>query len=1289
MKINKFILLFISMLVAFMFLIPAETQGNNNTKVLVRGTQTVFYFNTSTPVEIPTLYQEKTREMRATWVPTVFNLAGLGTANNQTQFKANFQKLISDVVDKNMNSILFQVRGNNDAWYDSDYAPWSANASGGQGISPGWDVMAWMIEYSHSQGIEFHAWLNPYRVANSSLNKETMLDSLHPTNFARQNPDLVVSGIMSSGLNPYVLNPGEPEVKTYIRNVVLELLEKYNVDGIHFDDYFYPYSGINSDTQTYDLYKKPGQTIADFRRESINDVVRGVKEDVDDVNESFNRDVRFGISPFGIWESGGVNGSNTSPSAMQSNKSQFADSRRWVLEGWVHYINPQIYWNFTHASAPYADLVDWWAKLVRGTGVDLVIGHSTANASGWLQDEISTQILYNSKHPEIKGSVFYSSASINSTNVINTKLNNWTTKTLGVWETSNIEGPRVDISGSFDGVKYSDNVMVTMTSELPIYYRFQNTDWTLYENPIQLTEEGDYVIYVRALSGTEESVTSIYTITIDKINLDLPTIEIIGDKRGDDFVSGALLNITSSSEDIWVAINYGSIGTYVLYTEPIVLEGAGNYLVKAKTINDDNVSSQEVQLAFKVVLPCFEKPTFNITGNLINSIYDEATIQLTSSASGIEYRVNGGTWTTYSNSLVFDQNGSYTFQYRNLDGCKTSTSVNFEVNQSVPEEPTITISGEKVGQFYLEEVEVSFEKALETDKVFYRFHNGTRWSSWLQYTTPIIFGVNGNFTIEYYAENAMLKRSETLSELVRINMPPSENNRFVVRDGVIVNYYQTDIPVELPTTYTEKTSEVRAVWVATVFNIDIALHQNETQYKQEIIRILNTVEANNFNTIFFQVRPMNDAFYKSDYAPFSRYLAGAEGVDPGWDVLEFFIEEAHKRGIELHAWLNPYRVSSGTGTIAEQLSLLHESNFAKQNPSYVLQDNSGRLILNPGQPEVRVYLKNVIDELMTNYNLDGIHFDDYFYSYNGMSNTQDALTFQNYNENNLSLSDWRRDNVNVLVRDIFNLVEAHNQSEDVHVKFGISPFGIWKSGGTDGSNTSTSTLQSYHGQFADTKKWIEEGWIHYVIPQLYWEFSHRLAPYADLVKWWAELTEQHGVDLIIGHGLYRFVDDSWTDANEFTEQIRYMSTFDSVVGSAIFSYRTLNSQQANVVQTMSRLNNYFWTSYTTFPWESDVTRLEAITCEEGYEEIEGTCVRVIVTCEEGYALVDGKCEIITEIPVECGMNEVLVGESCQPKEIENDQAMSQGLMIGLITGASVIVLGGAFITLKKFGFIKK
>ena len=1281
-KIKILSILIIIMMFAIMFK-PTQVEGSTQLEVLVRGTQTVYHYNTSNPVMIPTLYQEKTREMRATWVPTVFNLAGLGSASNEAQFKTNFQKLIADVKDKNMNAILFQVRGHNDAWYDSEFAPWSVNASGAQGVSPGWDVMAWMVDYTHSQGLEFHAWLNPYRVANSSLSKEAMLSTLHSTNFARQNPHLVVAGNLSSDLYPYILNPGEPEVKTYIRNVVVELMELYDVDGIHFDDYFYPYSGISSDTATYDLYKLPGQTIADFRRESINDVVRGVKEDVDAFNLDNDTDIRFGISPFGIWESGGALGSNTSPGALQSNKAQYADSRRWVKEGWLHYINPQVYWNFTHSLAPYADVVDWWAETVRGTGVDLVIGHSTANASGWLSDEISAQIRYNSKHPEIKGSVFYSSSSINSTNVQNVKLNNWTTMPISVWETSDVPSPNVQISGDFDGVKYSDNVNVTMTSDFPIYYRLLDTDWTLYTEPLWFTTEGEHVIYVKAVDGEEESMTSIYTFTIDKINMDRPTITLTGDMRGSDYVQGTVVTITSEGEPIWVAINHGSIGEYQLYEGPIVLESTGNYLIRAKTINSDNVSSQETQVALRIVLPCYTLPVIDIQGSMSNMIYSQATMTLSGASPIIEYRVNGGTWTVYQEPVVFDESGSYQVQYRNQDGCRTVSSTSFEVSQETPNDPTIIITGEKEGNFYIEEVKVEFDVDHEADTVYYRIHNGRTWSNWIAYLNPIMLVSNANYTIEYYAENAGGNRSETLSELIRIDMPPTETNRFVIRNGAPVNYYQTDIPVELPTTYTEKTEEVRAVWVATVAQIDVGLHTSEATYKQELLSILNTVESHNMNTIFFQVRPMNDAFYPSDYAPFSRYLTGTEGVDPGWDVLAFFIEEAHKRGIEVHAWLNPYRVSFANSDKAAYLDSLHDDNFAKQNPSYVMSDNNGALILNPGIPAVREYIYHVVNELMENYDIDGIHFDDYFYSYSGMQNSEDAATYQLYKEADQSLADWRRENVNILVRDIFNQVETYNQTSNAKVKFGISPFGIWQSGGDYGSNTSTSTLQSYHGQYADTKKWVEEGWLHYILPQLYWQFDHALAPYADLVDWWANLTQDSGVDLIIGHGFYRFADNSWTDPNELTEQLRYMSTYDAVIGSAFFSYKTLNSTHPNVVQTIERLNTYYWTTYATFPWASDVEKEEPLVCEDGYELIDDECVLVPITCEPGYENIDGECVLIPVVPPVCGTNEELIDGTCVPIE-SNDEGMSQGLIIGLVVGGSTLALGGGFFLVKKF-----
>jgi len=342
---------------------------------------------------------------------------------------------------------------------------------------------------------------------------------------------------------------------------------------------------------------------------------------------------------------------------------------------------------------------------------------------------------------------------------------------------------------------------------------------------------------------------------------------------------------------------------------------------------------------------------------------------------------------------------------------------------------------------------------------------------------------------------------------------------------------------------------------------------------------------------------MNDAFYDSEYAPWSRYLGGAEGVDPGWDVLEFMITEAHKRGIEFHAWMNPYRVSTGTGDKTIQLSELDDDNFAKIHPEFVLQDNSGKLILNPGEPQVRAYIKNIVNEIMSKYDIDGIHFDDYFYSYNGMSDIQDENTYDRTKEPNETLDDWRRNNVNTLISELSTIINTWNQNQNKNVKFGISPFGIWMSGGEDGSNTSTSTLQSYRDQYADSKKWVEEGWLDYILPQLYWEFDHSLAPFADLVDWWAALCEANNVDLIIGHGFYRYAEttNAWKDVNEITEQLRYISTFDSIIGSAFFSYKTLNKTHTYVVQSLERISENYWTTYPSFPWASEVAKKDPLT----------------------------------------------------------------------------------------------
>ena len=571
----------------------------------------------------------------------------------------------------------------------------------------------------------------------------------------------------------------------------------------------------------------------------------------------------------------------------------------------------------------------------------------------------------------------------------------------------------------------------------------------------------------------------------------------------------------------------------------------------------------------------------------------------------------------------------------------------------------------------------------ESLPVQYRVHNGSSWSSWAVFNEDIELLFSGTYTIEFYSKDEAGNESTYGYERIKLDIPPDENTVYVIRNGEVVTYYDSNTPILLPDSYTEKDAEIRAVWVATVGNIDIKQHINEQDYKNAIITMLTNIEANNFNTIFFQVRPMNDAFYDSDYAPWSRYLTGTEGTDPGWDVLEFIIEEAHKRGIEVHAWMNPYRVSTGTDSKETQLSFLHDDNFAKQNPELVLQDSSGKLILNPGEPRVQAYIKNVIREIMTNYDIDGIHFDDYFYSYNGMDDSQDSASYDKYKESGETLHDWRRRNIDELVEDIYTIVESHNQNNDTHIKWGISPFGIWSSTEDGGSNTSPYTLESYADQYADTKKWVEEGWVHYILPQLYWEFDHSAAPYADLVDWWAQLCEDNDVDLIIGHGFYRYAEESWDDSNELLEQLRYNTKYDSIIGSSFFSYKTLLSSNQNVIEAVERLNENYWTEYATFPWESDVVKEDPITCETGQTLVDGECIDDPITCEVGQVLMDGEC---IDEPVTCTVDQTLIDNECvnnsdlceDNENYVDGECVTESNLIRniIITISSVIVIGG-------------
>ncbi len=385
--------------------------------------------------------------------------------------------------------------------------------------------------------------------------------------------------------------------------------------------------------------------------------------------------------------------------------------------------------------------------------------------------------------------------------------------------------------------------------------------------------------------------------------------------------------------------------------------------------------------------------------------------------------------------------------------------------------------------------------------------------------------------------------------------------------------------IRIPTVYPARKNEFRGIWVATVQQIDFLYHTTADSYRKDYRKILKNLKAAGFTDIFFQVRPMNDAFYPSAISPWSRWMTGTEGKtftdEPAFDPLAFMVAETHRSGLKFHAWLNPYRVANGVkGGKAKYLSGLDPKNFARQRPTLVLEQPAGgntcNLILNPGEPEVMNYLYRVIGEIVQQYDVDGIHMDDYFYPYSDIG-TADADTWKKYG-NGMALADWRRNNVDTMIRNIHNLLKNYNEKHEKNVRFGVSPFGIWANGKPsdealkqskknnkpilyrdEGSMTGGS--QSYFKQYADTRKWVKEGWLDYIAPQLYWGFSHTIAAYAALTDWWVETVKGTDVDLYIGQGIYRQGSTAdWADPDEQVNQLLYNSQYPEIDGSIFFSY---------------------------------------------------------------------------------------------------------------------------------------
>jgi uncharacterized lipoprotein YddW (UPF0748 family) len=320
--------------------------------------------------------------------------------------------------------------------------------------------------------------------------------------------------------------------------------------------------------------------------------------------------------------------------------------------------------------------------------------------------------------------------------------------------------------------------------------------------------------------------------------------------------------------------------------------------------------------------------------------------------------------------------------------------------------------------------------------------------------------------------------------------------------------------------------ELRGVWIASVSNIDFPVRSSDSpaQQRAAFIEILENHRRAGINAVFVQVRPSADAFYANAREPWSEWLAGAQGraPEPVWDPLQFMVGEAHKRNMECHAWFNPFR------SVVGRSSSVADNHISRLQPAWHLAYTSPFRLLNPGLPEVREYVLGVILDVVRRYDIDGVHFDDYFYPYEGTT-TQDATTFAQYPRGFGNIADWRRDNVNIFVKAVSDSIRAVKR----HVKFGISPFGIWRSGTPQG----IVGLDAYSVIYCDALAWLQAGTVDYVIPQLYWKFGGG-QDYAKLMPWWLSQTRGAGRHLYTGLGGYRLTDAAWT-ASDLTSQIDF------------------------------------------------------------------------------------------------------------------------------------------------------
>ncbi len=360
----------------------------------------------------------------------------------------------------------------------------------------------------------------------------------------------------------------------------------------------------------------------------------------------------------------------------------------------------------------------------------------------------------------------------------------------------------------------------------------------------------------------------------------------------------------------------------------------------------------------------------------------------------------------------------------------------------------------------------------------------------------------------------------------------------------------------IPAAYAAQPAQdgMRGVWVATVANIDYPTRQGMTadELRQEADTILDNIVSMGLNAVFLQVRPSADALYQSSLFPWSRYVSGTAGQAPDqdFDVLAYWVTAAHSRGLQLHAWLNPYRI---TRDGQEEYDALPENSPAKQHPEWVVE-YEGNFYFNPGLPAVQQLVVDGAAEIVRKYDVDGIHLDDYFYP---GTDFNDAATYARYGSDFSNIGDWRRDNVNELIAALDETLHAINPD----LTFGVSPAGIWDNKTDNPRGSDTNGRSSYREIYCDSVEWIKRGTVDYICPQLYWAIGYEIADFEVLVDWWQDVVATSDVALYIGIGAYRAAEaepgDVWYGTDELERQLDMLDHSIDIQGEVFYNYSAL------------------------------------------------------------------------------------------------------------------------------------